>query len=204
MRFLRLLLLLSVTLLAGLTGVGAAQAATDPAGATRVAAPDCTSPTRTPLADLLAKSEAVVTGKVDVVFPAVRATTFEVDVTDVHKKPQAVEWGKQVAVRTPRGECKLEGVRRQANWLFVGTVDKQDRLVVTAIGGSQRLTPAVRARVDKLMAAEVPEPPAPNLQRVADSEAPEFWPIALPGIVLAGLGLLVWILARALGRPKEH
>lgn len=207
MRLLRLLLLLSVTLVAGLPAAGAAHGATAPAtdrvAATAAAAPDCTRK-RTPLPELLAAADAVVTGTVDVVFPAVRATTFEVDLTQVHKAPDPVPWRAQVAVRTPRGECKLEGVRRDAKWLFVGNVDRQDRLVVTAVGGSQRLTPALKARVDQLMAAEAPEPPAPQLELVADSEPPQFWPLAMPGLVLFGVGLLVWLLARVLGRPKER
>lgn len=202
MRLLRLLVLLSVMLVAGLSGVGSAQATPDAVPA-RAAAP-CDREARVPLAELVAAADAVVIGQVDVVYPALDASTIQVDVTQVRKAPEGVTWDRQVPVRSPR-DCKLEGVRRGADWVFIGTVDGQGRLVATAVGGSQRLTPAVQSRIEKLTATPPPERAEPQLELVADSEVPELAEMALPGAVLVGIGLLAWLLGRALGRrPKER
>lgn len=202
MRFLRLLMLLSVMLVVGLCGVGAAQAATDAVAARQ--APTCNEEARTPLRELVDAADAVVIGKVDTVSPELQASRFEVDVAEVRKAPEGAGWDKQVTVRTPRGDCRLTGVRRGDDWVFVGQVDKEDRLVVTSVGGSQQLTPAVQSRIERLTAGAAPEPPAPELELVADSDPPEFTRLALPGAVLVGVGLLAWLLARALGRPRER
>lgn len=202
MRLLRLLVLLAVMLVAGLAGAGAAQATPD-AVPSRAAAP-CDREARVPLADRVAAADAVVIGQVDVVYPALSASTIQVDVTEVRKAPEGVTWGKQVPVRSPRS-CKLEGVRRGADWVFMGTVDSQGRLVATAVGGSQKLTRAVQSRIEKLTATPPPAPAEPQLEMVADSEAPELTELALPGAVLVGIGLLTWLLGRVLGRrPKER
>lgn len=202
MRLLRLLLLLPVMLLAGLAGVGSAQATPD-AVAVRPAAP-CDREARTPLSELVEAADAVVIGRVDVVYPTLDASTIQVDVTEVRKAPEGVTWRRQVGVRSPRS-CRIEGVRRGEDWVFVGTVDEQDRLVATGVGGSQQLTPAVQSRIEKLTATPPPEPAEPQLELVADSEVPEFSEMALPGAVLVGVGLLAWLLGRALGRrPKER
>lgn len=200
MRLLRLLVPLSVMLVAGLAGAGAAQATPDAVPA-RAAAP-CDREARIPLAERVAAADAVVIGQVDVVYPALAASTIQVDVTQVRKAPAGVTWDQQLAVLSPR-DCKLEGVRRGADWVFIGNVDDRGRLVATAVGGSQRLTQAVRSRIQKLTATP-PQPAEPQLELVADSEAPELMDLALPGVVLVGIGLLAWLLGRALGRrPKE-
>lgn len=191
----RLLLLTLLALSCAWVSQSPASAACDPAG---------------PLAGDLEQAGAVFSGKVTAAQKGAAGapTTYTVTVQRVYRG----QIESEVTVLSPAAaaNCGLVGVRIGQDWMFLGTSSPAG-ILVESDEGSRPATAAVTRLVrQQLGVGRTPipvepsaEPVAPELTRVADDGAIEFWPLAMPGALLALAGLVVLAAARALGRPKE-
>jgi len=180
---------------------------------TAPASAQCETPAprfRTQLAD----AAVVFTGKVSQVVGGREGdgrVVYVVQVARVYAGRAATE----TTVTSPASvdECGLQGVRRGRDYVFVAGAEPRSG-VVEALSheGTRRLRDGVRRTVrDVLGRGEPPVAPSeldpadeePNLTRVDDSEPPSLMRGALPGAALAGVGLLVLLLARFAGRSRE-
>lgn len=190
MRLLRLLLLA----LLPVAGVAATAA---PATAA------CEAPTR-PFPAQLEAAEAVFSGVVASVRPGVRDS--RVITVRVGRVWAGSGLTGDVRVRTTTDDCGL-AARPGQEWLLLAGRDDRGRLASTQPSGSRLLSPEVEAAVVRELgegrAEPAPAPPAqPELTMVADSEPRGFWSLALPGLLLLGGGLVLWVAARLLGRRR--
>lgn len=106
--------------------------------------------------------------------------------------------------------CGLRQPKVGQRWLVVsGTTG--DEIVTFSYEGTRRLTDAVATQVTAELGEGTPasetadpdtEPATVNLVRVAEGDPASFWPLAMPGVVIALGGLVAIALARALGRTR--
>ena len=117
----------------------------------------------------------------------------------------------EVSVLTPAtaAECGLRDVQVGADWLLVGTSSPSGVLVESDEGSRVASAKVIRQVRQVLGVGKNPipvepsaAPPTPQYTKVADDDATEFWPLAMPGAAAVIAGLVVLAAARALGRPK--
>jgi hypothetical protein len=161
-----------------------------------------------PLPANLRDASLVVTGKVTAVEALPNRQVYSVEVQRVYQGSAP----KTVTVQGPPvgRPCALAAQVGQS-WLLVS----QGAATTPAVRvdwGSQLLTADVGAVVASTLgsgkapsADTAPVPSRVELTRVDDSEPYGYWQMAFPGAVLAAAGLLVLLLARALGggRPAR-
>jgi hypothetical protein len=158
-----------------------------------------------PLPANLRDASLVVTGKVTAIEPVANRQVYSVTVKRVYKgrAPHTITVQGPVASRP----CALSA-RVGETWLLVsqGAAAKP---VVRGDWGSARLTADVGAVVastlgsGKAPSADAAATPTDvHLTRVNNAEPFGFWQMAFPGAILAAGGLLILLLARALGGPK--
>jgi hypothetical protein len=158
-----------------------------------------------PLPADLRQASLVVTGKVTAIEKLTNRQVYSVTVQRVYhgRAPKTIKVQGPTADRP----CALAAEVGQT-WLLVSQ-GAASTPVVRADWGSQKLTTAVGATVADTLgsgkaptAASTPVPTDVQLTRVDDSEPYGYWQMAIPGAVLAAAGLLILMLARALGGPK--
>lgn len=188
--------LLLLALIAPLVALGWAFATTSPA--TAACDPG-------PIAPHLREATLVVTGTVTGIEQLPNRQVLTVEVQRVYRgeAPTVLE----LQGPTPDRPCALPA-KVGERWLLVSQGTSTPP-AARADWGSQQLTPGIATQVaDVLGSGKAPTPAAPpttgevSLQRVDDSEPYGFLQIALPGGVLVVGGLLVLLLARALGRTR--
>lgn len=160
-----------------------------------------------PLRSSLRAADLVVTGRVTAVEERPRSQFYTVAVKRVYAGSASATL--EVAAPLPDRNCALP-VAEGEDWLFVSTGEAA-RPVVRADSGSTRLTAeAGTVLADVLGSGTRPskaagEPAEVSLERVEETRRTYgFGQLALPGAVLAGGGLLVLLLARALGRSRTR
>lgn len=155
-------------------------------------------------ADLRAAS-LVVTGKVTAIEALANRQVYSVTVLRVYQGRAP----KTITVQGPTAErpCALAPQVGQS-WLLVSQ-GAASTPVVRGDWGSQKLSAEVAATVADTLgsgkapsAAAAPVPADVDLTRVDDSRPYGYWQLAFPGAVLVAGGLLILLLARALGGPK--
>lgn len=102
--------------------------------------------------------------------------------------------------------CGIPSAKVGDQWLFLATPDAPGTAVTRSSDGTRPIDDRVRRIVvDRLGPGTVfGAPPAePAYTELSDEDATEFWPLALPGVVLVGAGLAVVAAARALGRRRD-
>jgi hypothetical protein len=158
-----------------------------------------------PLSADLRAGTLVVTGRITSIDSQDRRQVYSVDVKRVYQGRAP----KTITVQGPTADrpCALHAEVGQT-WLLVsqGTAATP---AVRADWGARRLNTEVGEVVADTLgsgkapsAAVAPVPSSANLTRVDGSEPYGYWQMAMPGAVLAAGGLLILLLARALGGPK--
>lgn len=161
-----------------------------------------------PLGEDLRGARVVFTGDITVVKAKAGQTAYTVEVTRTYKGRVPAK----TTVFSPAtvAACGLPRAKVGQEWLFVSSTKGLD-VVTRSHEGSARLTAELTTRVQGILGEGTPasgsteeEPTAADvaLTRVNDGDAADFWPLALPGVVLAACGLVVVAAARVLGRPK--
>lgn len=158
-----------------------------------------------PLPADLREASLVVTGKVTAIEELTNRQVYSVTVQRVYQGRAP----KTITVQGPTAgrPCALAAEVGQS-WLLVSQ-GAASTPVVRADWGSQKLTAEVGAAVADTLgsgkapsATTTPVPTDVELTRVDDSDPYGYWQMAFPGAVLAAGGLLILLLARALGGPK--
>jgi hypothetical protein len=174
-------------------------------GAVLAAAPAQAACDSGPLRSELTSAKLVVTGKVTDVEQRPHSQRYTVSVKRVYAGSATATLEVQGPLAT--GPCSL-GVAKGDEWLFLS--DAADTPpVVRRDGGSTKLSAeAATVVADVLGSGHQPAknagaPAEVTLEKVDAPRPYGFWQIALPGVVLAGGGFLVLLLARALGRARH-
>lgn len=188
--------LLLLALVAPLVALGCALATSSPAAAA------CDPG---PIAPHLREATLVVTGTVTGIEQLPNRQVLTVEVQRVYRGEAPTVL--QLQGPTPDRACALPATVGE-QWLLVSQGTSSPP-AARADWGSQQLTPGIATQVaDVLGSGKAPTPAAPpatgevSLNRVDDSEPHGFWQVALPGAVLLVGGLLILLLARALGRTR--
>lgn len=155
---------------------------------------------------LLEKADVVVTGTIaEIGQDAAERPTYTVQVSRIYRG----EVGAEVVVHGPQEPaCALDAEAGQ-EWLVMARGDKEP-FAVRKDTGSQPLTESVgRVVAQKLGSGTEPAPSQAVQDEVTftDAEADEatkFWPLALPGVAIAGFGVLALLVSRALSGGKER
>lgn len=155
---------------------------------------------------LLEKADVVVTGTIaEIGQDAAERPTYTVKVSRIYRG----EIGAEVVVHGPQEPaCALDAEVGQ-EWLVMARGDKEP-FAVRKDTGSRPLTESVgRVVASKLGSGTEPEPSQPAQAEVAFTdadadEATKFWPLALPGVAIAGFGVLALLVSRALSGGKER
>lgn len=161
-----------------------------------------------PLADELRTAVFVFQARVAAVDRQDGQVAYDVVVSRVYRGDAVERQAFVYAPATP-GRCGLEGVRAGERWLFLAS--ETDGMIVThSFDGTREVSTRVLRQVERALGpGEKPAPPpeeepaTATFERVADENPDDFWPMALPGVVLVGVGLVVLAAARALGRRGE-
>lgn len=155
---------------------------------------------------LLEQADVVVTGTIaEIGQDAAERPTYTVQVSRIYRG----EVGAEVVVHGPKEpRCALDAKAGQ-EWLVMARGDKEP-FAVRSDTGSQLLTESVgRVVANKLGSGTEPEPSQASRDEVTftdaePGEATRFWPLALPGVAMAGFGILVLLVSRALSGGKER
>jgi hypothetical protein len=175
--------------------------------ATPASASACDQPAG-PLGEDLRGARVVFTGEITKVSAKSGQNAFTVEVTRTYKG--RVPATSTVYSPATVASCGLPRAKVGQEWLFVSSTKGVD-VVTRSYEGSARLTDALTTRVQGVLGEGTPasgstdeEPTAADVEltRVNADDAVDFWPLALPGVVLAVGGLVLVAAARALGRPK--
>lgn len=159
----------------------------------------------------LRQAELVFDGKVTQSLESTDRIVYVVNVRRVYEGEATTE----TTVTTPlsNDDCGLRGIRDGEQYVFVA--NQTDTGVVRAFSheGTRRSIPNVLDTVTQVLGdGSDPVPPSaleplpepdPELTRVSDSAPPSLGRAAMPGLVLAGVGLLVLLAARLLGRHRS-
>jgi hypothetical protein len=159
-----------------------------------------------PLAKALGRSEFVFSGNVAEVGGDKRTATYVVEVDRVWQGRVPLE----VTVESPasRKRCGLTGVKAGDELLVVAADGNGDTVTARSFEGTRRLTAkAVDAATEEFGSAGKPVDTTPDpadepleMTVVDDSEPAAFGALALPGLLVAGLGLLTLAIAGLLSR----
>lgn len=174
-------------------------------GAVLVAAPAQAACDAGPLRTELKSSKLVVTGKVTAIEKRAHSQRYTVTVKRVYAGSATATLELQGPTKS--APCALP-VAKGDEWLFLSD-GRAKPPVVRRDGGSTKLSAeAATVVADVLGSGKRPskdahEPTQVALEKVDAPKPYGFWQIALPGAVLAGGGLLVLMLARALGRARH-
>lgn len=188
--------LLLLALVAPLIALGCALATSSPAAAA------CDPG---PIAPHLRAATLVVTGTVTGIEQLPNRQVLTVEVQRVYRGEAPTVL--QLQGPTPDRPCALPATVGE-QWLLVSQGTSTPP-AARGDWGSQQLTPGIATQVADILGsgkeptpAAAPESGEVSLKRVADSEPYGFWQVALPGVVLLVAGLLILLLARALGRTR--
>jgi hypothetical protein len=173
-------------------------------GAVLVASPAQAACDAAPLRSELKAAKLVVTGKVTAIEKHGHGQRYTVAVKRVYAGSSTATLELQAPAKG--AACGLT-VAKGDDWLFLS----DGRLTPPAVrrdGGSTKLSAeAATVVADVLGSGKRParggEPAEVSLEQLDAPKPYGFWQVALPGGVLAGGGLLVLLLARALGRARH-
>jgi hypothetical protein len=133
--------------------------------------------------------------------------SYTVAVDRTWKGGTQVEETMTVNAPATRQACGLRAATKGESWLVLGRPVGTGSVATTSYEGTRLLTDRAARQVTALLgigtaAGAAPETTEPVLTTLTDDEPAGFWPLALPGAVLALGGLIVVAAARALGRAK--